>query len=198
MIESILNSISDFSFEVLIIAITVFILTNIIKQPIKKITNKLNESKRLATNSVIVLVPITLSTIVTILYYGISSNTWFSMTHVKTIINSSILSISIYAIYERIKLIIKNAINGNNDKELIQETEKDIKKLLSKIKNDQQKIKDIEKHISQLTKEIDLNEDVINLLTVFNNNIKIADLNNQKNNLKNEIKEIQIELEKKT
>lgn len=196
MIEIILNTLSDFSFDVFIIAFIVFTLTNITKHPIKKVTNKFKESKRLAVNSIIVLIPFTLSIIVTISYYGIIDNIWFSIKHIQSIINSWLLSLSIYAIYERIKLIVKNVVKGKTDEELIKETEKDIKKLLSKIKTDEQKIKAIEKNISQLTKEINLNENVINLLTVFNNNIKIADLNNQKNNLESEIKEIKTELEK--
>lgn len=188
----ILNLLSEFSIETLIISTVIFLMTMIIKYPIKKSTHKVNETKRKTINSVIVLIPALLSTIITISYYKISYNLWFSPSILKIIISSWLLSLSIYSIYERLKLILVNFINKKSDDKLIQDTKKEIKSLLSKLKLDKESMSKLQKEIDFITNENKKNiESKNNLTTIFESNIEIANLNDKKISLEKEIKELQ-------
>ena len=180
MLENIISVISEFSYESLIIAFLVFILTMIIKYPIKKATNKMNETKRKAINSIFILIPLIMSFLISILYYRFIQSIWISITNIKVVFSSWLLSLSIYNIYERIKLIIINIFNGKEDLDYIEKNNNEIKNLLNKLHKDQQKLNQID------------------IQTIFNSNIEIANLTNEKKQLKNEINNIKNEIETKS
>lgn len=190
MDNELLNLISEFSLETIIIASIIFVLTMIVKLPIKIITNKTNEAKRKAINSVFILIPLIFSFLITTLYYGINESVWFSINHIRVILTSWLLSLSIYNIFERGKFIVINFFNNYDEKELVEETESEIKKLINKLNEDKQKLKQIDKHISELT-----NNKSSNLSTIFKSNIEIANLNDEKEQLKTEIDIIKNEIE---
>ena len=201
MLENVISVISEFSYESLIIAFLVFILTMIIKYPIKKATNKMNETKRKAINSIFILIPLIMSFLISILYYRFIQSIWISITNIKVVFSSWLLSLSIYNIYERIKLIIINIFSGKQDLDYIEKNNNEIKNLLNKLHKDQQKLNQIEKHILDLTNKQDnvsCKQKNIDIQTIFNSNIEIANLTNEKKQLKNEINNIKNEIETKS
>ena len=72
-------NLKNISIETIVISIIVFGLTMLIKWPIKKLTQKLEENKRKAVNTVIVFTPMILCFILNILYYGIFKNQWLHL-----------------------------------------------------------------------------------------------------------------------
>ena len=97
------------TFEMFFLAVIVVCLTTFIKIPIKNNTHTLNEDKRKAINSVIVLIPIVLSFVLSILYCGIFENVWFTLSCFKFAINVWALSFILYSFGER-TIIISNGI----------------------------------------------------------------------------------------
>ncbi len=97
------------TFEMFFLAVIVVCLTTFIKIPIKNKTHTLNEDKRKAINSVIVLIPIVLSFVLSILYCGIFENVWFTLGCFKFAINVWALSFILYSFGER-TTIISNGI----------------------------------------------------------------------------------------
>lgn len=200
----ILNTIKHISLESLCIAFIVFGLTMLIKWPIKRCTKKLTEEKRKAVNTVILFIPIVLSLILSILYYGIIKKSWFNLISFETAISSWIISLTIYAIYERIVILIKGIWSGKIkvDSELTKETLKFIKDkvkiLTSKIKIDEKQIKKIQEKITSLLeikKVIESNVGNINIAKLSETNIQIQGLKNEERSLQLQINENQKQIQ---
>lgn len=88
-----LLSIKHLSILEVVISLLVFTLTMIIKIPTKKATSKLKEGKRKAVNTVIVFIPIVLSFVFSLLYYGIFEKVWFDGAVLDTFASSYILAV---------------------------------------------------------------------------------------------------------
>ncbi len=192
----ILNTIKNLSLESLYIALCVFVLTMLIKWPIKKCTNKLSEEKRKAFNTVILFIPIVLSLIGSTLYYGIFKSFWFTLKTIETAFSSWVVSLSIYAIYERVIILIKGIssgkvkINSELTKETLTFLKDSIKTLSSKLKVDKKQIKEIQEELTSLNQIKNLLEsDAVNIdiAKLSETNIKIQELLNKEKSLKSQI-----------
>ena len=131
-----LRSLKECTWQTLVIAVGAFLLTYLIKIPIKKWSSKLNEEKRRMSNSIIIFIPFVLSLIASIIYYGISKSDWFSLFVLDSAFSSWICSLSLYAIITRIWIVIKGLKSGNikiNNK-LTKDTIKYIKENIKTIK----------------------------------------------------------------
>lgn len=195
-----LKTIKNLSFESLCIAFVVFGLTMLIKWPIKKCTNKFAEEKRRAINSVILFIPIVLSLICSILYFGIFNGVWFNLNIFETAISSWILSLSIYAIFDRIKILIngifsgKNKFNDDLTKETISFLKENIKNITSKIKVDEKQLTKIRTELAALLEIKSIlksGEKVLDIAKFSETNIQIQDLKTQEQTLQKEVAENQ-------
>lgn len=196
----ILNTIKNISLESLCIAICVFVLTMLIKWPIKKCTAKFSEDKRKAVNTVILFIPIILALIGSILYYGIFKASWFKLEVFETAISSWIVSLTIYAIFEHIVILIKGIRSGKVkiDSDLTKETltflKSNIKTLTSKIKLDEKQVKKVKEKLSSLLEIkniIESDETIKDIAKLSETNIQIQELKNEEKNLQTKIDENQ-------
>lgn len=95
----------------------------LIKWPIKIATANLQENKRKAVNTVIVFIPMVLSLILSMLYFGLFEGKWFDVIVYDTMASSYVLAVAIYAIYSRVVIVIKGAKSSS-----LAETKTDLSK----------------------------------------------------------------------
>ena len=156
------NIFKNYTLEAILIALGAFLLTYLIKLPIKKKTSNLEESKRKMINIVIMFIPLILSFIASILYFGITKNEWISWLVLDSTISSWILALSFYAITSRIWLVIKGLNSGKLqiNEELIKENAnylKDtIKTLTKENSNSEKNLKSVANKLNQLKQLRDL------------------------------------------
>lgn len=196
MESNILNTIENLTLEILIISLVVFGLTMLIKYPIKKATSKISEDKRKAINSVIILIPIVLSFVISIIYFGITKKEWLAISTIETAISSCILAFSIYAVYQRIVILIKGVasgkieINSELTKETINFLKDNLKNLATKLKTDEKKLSKITEQISSLVEIKTILESTsaeLNISKLAETNVQIQSLTNEEEKLKQEI-----------
>ena len=194
MKDYIFNLLENFSLDTIIISLIIFALTMILKYPIKKLTSKLNEEKRKAVNTIIIFIPILLSIIISYTYLNITKNIDTLSSYLNLITNSFILSLSIYAIYQRIVIIIKgiknNTITFSDVNKVIEESKDEFNTLLES----QQTQIDI---INENLKRLKESKNNLSLTEIFYTNLKIEELTLQKQNLENEINKRKLNLENK-
>lgn len=169
-----------YALEVCLMAIGAFILTYIIKWPIKKATAKFDEEKRKRVNFVILLIPLVLTTISSILYYGIAEHDFFSVKVVSGAISAYLLSLSLYAICSRIWLVIKGFFSGKTTaSELSADVEKYLKgKLNELVKENKVDQKDLDSLLKQL-EELKKTKDLILSDTICVDAKKLASVNSE-------------------
>lgn len=193
MESNILNTIENLTLEILIISLVVFGLTMLIKYPIKKATSNIAEDKRKAINSVIILIPIGLSFIISIVYFGITKKEWFTLSTIETAVSSCLLAFSIYAIYQRIVILIKGIKSGKAEanRELAKETisflKGNLKILTSKLKVDEKKLSKITEQISSLVEIKSIlgsSSTELNISKLAETNVQIQSLTNEEEKLK--------------
>ncbi len=142
----------------------VFGLTMLIKWPIKKATAKLDENKRKAVNTIIVFIPILLSFILNILYFGLMQNNWFGLQVFESAGSSYILAVAIYAIYSRFVIIIKG-IKGKTDsnedfsKQTVAFIKNNMKTLSQTLKVDEDKLSQV---VSKIESLLAIKQEIIN------------------------------------
>lgn len=195
----IFNIFKDYTLEVILIGLGAFLLTYLIKWPIKKATEKLDENKRKAVNIVIIFIPLIISIIASILYYGIAKNVWATFMVFDSAFSSWIISLSLYAIVSRIWLVIKGIFSGKIklNSELTKET---IEYFKEKIKNISKELKVDEKSLTNIVNKIEELAKLRDLLTsdTINPDItKIAEVNTQISNLETKQKTLQDEIDSK-
>jgi len=207
MSNEILSFVKNISLEAIAIGFMVFLLTMVIKWPIKKFTSKLTEEKRKAVNSIIVLIPIILSLIISILYFGIVKNEWLSIDSIQIGFSSWLLSFSIYALYNRFIILVKGIISGkikiNSDltKEAIIFLKENLKNLSSQLKIDESKLNKVTEKILSLIEIKNLlesDEEVFNLTKLSETNIKIQSLKNEESKLKTSTQNLKSQIESYT
>lgn len=153
MNSEILLYFKDISIEIVIISLLIFGLTMLIKWPIKKATANLSENRRKAVNTVIVFIPMLLSLLLNILYFGIFKKIWFGTQVFESVGSCYLFSVLIYAVYSKILLIIKGIKpNKNNDfsKETISIIKSNIKSISSSLKVDEIKLNKLILEIEKL------------------------------------------------
>ena len=204
--EFLLN-LKEISIQVIVISILVFALTMLIKRPIKRVTANYPENKRKAVNTVIVFIPMILSLIFSIIYYGFFESKWFGLVVYDTTVSSYILAVALYAIYSRIVIVIKGVSNQSeqiveNELDLSKETvayiNQNIQKISQALKLDKTKL---ENTITEIEKLLSIRSDIINnsmfqdiaLAEKLEN--QLCELETQKENLTNSISEKTIEIE---
>ena len=89
------------------LAILVWLLTYLVKRPIKKITTLAkSEEKRKLYNKWILLIPFVLAVIVYYVYFGLTTKTWVKVNYeliLSSAFSIAVLSITIYNVFEGIK-----------------------------------------------------------------------------------------------
>ena len=136
MESEIILALRSVSIEALVIAGMVFALTMLIKWPIKRFTSKFDDNRRRAINTIIILIPAVLSFALAVLYLGIFKKNWLGDNTVELGLSVYFLSLTIYAIFSRIVVIVKGLKNGKS----VQSS--DIKENISAIKQDISQIED--------------------------------------------------------
>lgn len=102
----------NFSLEFFLMSVIVFVLTLIIKIPIKKATSKLDESKRSAINSVIVLIPLLLAFLSSLIYFLILKREILTLDFVSCSLSVCVMAISLHLVISRITKIIRGVMSG--------------------------------------------------------------------------------------
>ena len=182
---NIFDTIMNTSIEITIMALIVFGSTMLIKIPIKQKTSTLAENKRKLWNSLIILIPLCLAFIITIIYSSIFLKYIKVGLMLDLTINVYILSLTIYAVYDRIVIIIQGFKKGNISLNECVTQAKDI--LLSDtdkiIGEKEQELLEVVNQIKVLVNEKELltsSQQQINLSTLANTNIKIQSLQEKK------------------
>ena len=195
----IFNIFKDYTLEVILIGLGAFLLTYLIKWPIKKATEKLDENKRKAVNIVIIFIPLLLSVIASILYYGFAKDEWATAMVFDSAFSSWLISLSLYAIVSRIWLVIKGIasgkikVNSELTDEAIKYIKENIKNISKQIKVDEKSLTNVVSKIEELAKLRDL----LTSDTINPDMEKIADVNSQITNLETEQQKLESDIENK-
>lgn len=192
----ILEVFKGYSLEVILISICAFLLTYLIKLPIKKATEKLDEPKRKMVNVVILFIPLVLSLIFSFVYYMAIKRIFDFLTILSCGISAYLLSLSLYAIVNRFYLVIVGLLSGKTsyNKELSSDTIKYIKdnisKLLKNLKIDEKSLNDVLSSLKNLNKQKELligDSVCADLKAIQEVNSQISELEKQKQDLESEI-----------
>lgn len=171
----------NFSLEIFLMSVIVFVLTLIIKIPIKKATSKLDESKRSAINSVIVLIPLLLAFLSSLIYFLILKREILTLDFVSCSLSVCVMAISLHLVISRIAKIIRGVMSGKiRAEEAIQEVSDIVEEAyknskvndtsqnsLEKIKRDIDILLGYKEELEKLGKETS-----ITILTEIDNEIK--------------------------
>lgn len=202
MEQDFLFNLKEMSWEVVVIAVVVFGLTMLIKWPIKKVTSRLEENKRKAVNTVIVFIPMILSLLLNVLFFGLFKAKWFAAEVFEAAFSSYLLAVGLYAVYSRIIILIKGVKkqteNQDFSKEAVAYIKKNITTISKTLKVDEKKMDDVVSEIEKLLKlreEITKNVTLQDISATENLNNQIKCLENQKAELESSIAKSQAELE---
>lgn len=203
------NFFENSSFDVFVISFITFILTMIVKIPIKRATAKFNENKRKALNSVIIPIPIIFSYVISTIFYGIQYNVWFSYEILECSLKAYLIVLTVYTIYQRMIILVKGfmsekTLNSNEVVDAVLFAQNTIKNLNLAIKDNDGQLKKVSKEIYNLLSiknkvQSDLSEYDFKDINDIDN--KISELEEQEYRLKklinieqNEINEIKQKL----
>lgn len=196
----IFNIFKNYTIEALIIGFGAFLLTYLIKIPIKKKTSSLEENKRKMVNIVIMFIPLILSFIASMVYYGITQKQWISLLVLDSAVSSWLISLSLYAIVSRVWLVIKGIksgklqLNSELTKETVNYIKDTIKTLNKENKATEKSLATIIEKLSSLTQLRDLfSQD-----NTSENMTKLSDLNIEINALQETEKEYNAQIEANT
>ena len=187
-------SLSDVSFEVIISSILVFSLTMLVKWPIKKYTSKLDEDKRKAVNTIIFFIPMVISFILNVFYYGIFKSSWLTVQMFEATVSTYAFSVIIYTCVSRsINIIcgLKKSIDDGKCKETISFIKYNIKVISKTLKIDEKKLSSI---IAEIEKLITIKNE-LGVDTDKQNISSIEHLNKQIENLKQERSILEIKID---
>ena len=153
MEDYIMYLVNNFSLEFFLMSLIVFVLTLIIKFPIKKATSKLEENKRQAVNSVIILIPLLLSFVANLIYFLTVEKNVLSLEYVSCALSVFVMSISIYLIVSRIVKIVRGVMRG---KVTLQEVGVAIENVTQSLKSEEGSVVDASNtELDKIKKSID-------------------------------------------
>ena len=153
MEDYIMYLVNNFSLEFFLMSLIVFVLTIIIKIPIKNATSKLEENKRQAVNSVIILIPLLLSFVANLIYFLIVEKNVLSLEYVSCALSVFVMSISIYLIVSRIVKIVRGVMSG---KVTLQEVGVAIENVTQSLKSEEGSVVDASNtELDKIKKSID-------------------------------------------
>ena len=153
MEDYIMYLVNNFSLEFFLMSLIVFVLTLIIKIPIKNATSKLEENKRQAVNSVIILIPLLLSFVANLIYFLIVEKNVLSLEYVSCALSVFVISISIYFIVSRIVKIVRGVMSG---KVTLQEVGVAIENVTQSLKSEEGSVVDASNtELDKIKKSID-------------------------------------------
>ncbi len=196
----IFNIFKNYTIEALIIGFGAFLLTYLIKIPIKKKTSSLEENKRKMVNIVIMFIPLVLSFIASMVYYGITQKQWVSLLVLDSAVSSWLISLSLYAIVSRVWLVIKGLRSGKLqlNSELTKETVNYIKDTIKTLNKEN---KTTEKSLASITEKLSSLTQLRDLFSQDNTSediTKLSDLNIEINALQETEKEYNAQIEANT
>lgn len=196
----IFNIFKNYTIEALIIGFGAFLLTYLIKIPIKKKTSSLEENKRKMVNIVIMFIPLVLSFIASMVYYGITQKQWVSLLVLDSAVSSWLISLSLYAIVSRVWLVIKGLRSGKLqlNSELTKETVNYIKDTIKTLNKEN---KTTEKSLASITEKLSSLTQLRDLFSQDNTSediTKLSDLNIEINALQETEKEYNEQIEANT
>lgn len=199
MESEILLNLKCLSLEIFAISFMVFVLTSVLKLPIKKATTKFEENRRKAINTSIVFIPMFLSVMLTILYFGFLRHDWFSNAVLESCVSVYVLSVSIYAIVSKIIILIKGIKSGKlktdskQTKETVNSIKSDISSLINILNINKSQLSSVKEKIEKLNslKNTIFEDKPLNEIT-----LELETLNKQKNKLEDEILITQNQLNK--
>lgn len=177
-----LNSIVEsFSVEALVIGLVTFMVTMKIRSKVKSKSGKLEENKRKLVNSVLVIIPLVISVFISMGYlYYMDSLEVYRIIDVGC--SGWLVSMSIYAIYERSGILINGLFSGKQ--ELVKE---EVSSIVKVIKEKEKEMKIVKKKIEELTK---CRSKVTGLSKVLEINRELSVCNKELNTLSKEIEEM--------
>ncbi len=193
--EFLLN-LKEISTEVIVISILVFSLTMLIKWPIKRATANLAENKRKAVNTIIVFIPMFLSFVMSLVYYGVFQKIWLDTVVYDTMASSYVVAVTIYAIYSRIVILIKGLKKDNKttdvsadadfSKETVSFVKQNVKTISQALKVDQT---NLESTITKIEKLLSIRNEITSN-TLFQDIALAEKLDNQISGLEEQKEEL--------
>ena len=202
-----INSITNITWESVVLSLIIFVLTMLVKKPIKLITSKLLEDKRKAINTIILLIPLCMSFVLSLVGYLLFENLWQTTTILETTITSWILSLTIYGTVERTLIVVKG-IKSNNfesvlveSKELADDVKVIVKKLQSSLKVQNKELEKTSKQKASLKKTKEILETTVenlDLAKLSKTNIDIQSLTYKEKEIQEKINEISSQIESYT
>ncbi len=204
MESEIISALKNLSVEIVVMALIIFAITFILKLPIKKFTSRFNENKRKALNTTILIIPALLSFCLSELFYGLFQNDWLSVLLFNTSLNVYILSLTIYAIFARVIILLKAVLSGkvklNSTKtnETINLIKDDFQSLNRLLDDDNQKLSNIKckiKELLTLKESIEKSNTKNSLIPLSDIVQNISNLKEEKTNLENEINQTNIQID---
>lgn len=131
MKEIIIELIIKYGLEIVLIAITINLLTTIIKYPIKLLAKKTNDSSKITR--FIVFIPILIGYVICYLYVKYTTNNFvFNNDFTRLWLTTSGLSITFYAVFEKL-IFSKKKVLTNDDLNLVKESLNNLEKILKEI-----------------------------------------------------------------
>lgn len=191
-----LKLLNNYTLETILISIVAFLLTYILKIPVKKSSSKLTEEKRKMVNVVIIFIPLIICYISSTIYYGITQGDFISFLIIDSSLSAWLLSLSLYAIFSKIIIIIKGLLSGKIQYDEISKTV--IKTVNDNIKTISKKLKIDEKEMNNCIKKL---EDLIrvknNILKISNelNLEEVTKINSEINNLTDQKNKLYVNIE---
>lgn len=182
------ETIKKLPIELIVIAFLCFVITFILKIPIKKSTFNLPENKRKFINSFIILIPFAFSYGFNTVYYLCFLKQFLWLDILKSSLTACILSISFYAIWNRIKIIINGLKSGNITMENIMDSTEFTelqslqKNLTNQLQNNKNELISLSATLNNLLKDKAILESFVSC-----DNQKLNDISCQITNLQNEV-----------
>lgn len=155
--NEILFNAQSVTLEIAIMSLVVFALTMVVKMPIKRVTSRLEEAKRKSYNTIIILIPIFLSLLACLVYYGVVFKADCFEVVLKNFITVYILATFIYAVYQRVVIVIKGMktslkIDPALAKDVVKYLKSTIREINHTLKDEQKGLSKISKRLNELYK----------------------------------------------
>ena len=166
-------NLNTISLEVFVGALIVFLLTMLVKLPIKKATAKFDENKRKAINTVIVFIPLILSVVLCVGYYLVLGKKLYFESIITNGLSVYVLSLSIYAIFARLWVIIKSVISGKKSFNST-EIKAEIDEVKNSITNLSSKFDFNLTGLDEIVKKIDILKNLKKSMTVDENGLSLV------------------------